>query len=108
MRTTAKSSYRINEGRRLAKGDVLPFLHVDTLIAPVVLEKIVDALSRREIVGEAFARRYASPAIELSDTGVIPSRNLLSRRRSALVTDGCLAFPRRREPFRGFVPADAF
>jgi hypothetical protein len=47
VRATARNrAIQINEGRRLAKGDVLPFLHADTLIAPLVLEKIVDALSR--------------------------------------------------------------
>ena len=69
LRTSARNrAIQMNEGRRLAKGDALLFLHADTLIAPVALEKIAEALSRREIVGGAFARRYASPSIFLRIT----------------------------------------
>jgi rSAM/selenodomain-associated transferase 2 len=59
---------QMNEGRKLARGDVLLFLHADTLIAPVALGKIVAALRPREVVGGAFARRYASPSTFLRIT----------------------------------------
>jgi rSAM/selenodomain-associated transferase 2 len=69
LRAAARNrATQMNEGRRLAKGDALLFLHADTLIAPVALEKIAKALSRREIVGGAFARRYASQSIFLRIT----------------------------------------
>ena len=59
---------QMNQGRRLAHGDVLLFLHADTLIAPVALEKIADAVRRRQVVGGAFARRYASQSVFLRTT----------------------------------------
>jgi rSAM/selenodomain-associated transferase 2 len=69
VRATARNrAIQMNEGRRLARGETLLFLHADTLIAPVALENIVDALRRRQVVGGAFARRYASRSVFLRAT----------------------------------------
>jgi rSAM/selenodomain-associated transferase 2 len=59
---------QMNEGRRLAQGDVLLFLHADTLISRVALDRIVNALRRPRVVGGAFARRYASRSAFLRAT----------------------------------------
>jgi rSAM/selenodomain-associated transferase 2 len=66
--TERNRASQMNHGSRLVKGDVLLFLHADTLIAPVALEKITDALRRRRVVGGAFVRRYASRSIFLMVT----------------------------------------
>jgi hypothetical protein len=69
MRATERNrASQMNHGRRLARGDVLLFLHADTLIARVALTKIIDALRRRQVVGGAFARRYASRSVFLLAT----------------------------------------
>jgi rSAM/selenodomain-associated transferase 2 len=61
-------SIQMNKGRRPARGDVLLFLHADTLIAPAALAKITDALGERRVVGRAFARRYESRSLFLRTT----------------------------------------
>ena len=69
LRATKRNrAIQMNQGRRLADGDVLFFLHADTLVAPVALEKIADAVRRRQVVGGAFARRYASRSMFLRAT----------------------------------------
>jgi rSAM/selenodomain-associated transferase 2 len=69
VRATARNrAIQMNEGRCFAQGDALLFLHADTLIAPVALEKITHALRRRATVGGAFARRYASESVFLRAT----------------------------------------
>ena len=75
---------QMNQGRRLAHGDVLLFLHADTLIAPVALEKIADAVRRRQVVGGAFSRRYASPSMFLRERRTC-LRNFAEDIRSYLV-----------------------
>jgi rSAM/selenodomain-associated transferase 2 len=59
---------QMNEGRRLAKGEFLLFLHADTLIAPVALASITNALRDRQVAGGAFARRYTSRSLFLRTT----------------------------------------
>jgi rSAM/selenodomain-associated transferase 2 len=66
--TERNRAIQMNEGRRLAGGDALLFLHADTLIAPEALAKITNALRERQVVGGAFARRYASPSLFLRTT----------------------------------------
>ncbi len=69
VRTTVRNrAIQMNEGRRFAQGEALLFLHADTLIAPVALEKITDALRKRAVVGGAFTRRYASRSVFLHAT----------------------------------------
>jgi len=47
---------------------VLLFLHADTLIAPVALARIANALRERQVAGGAFARRYSSRSLFLRTT----------------------------------------
>lgn len=69
VRATARNrALQMNEGRKLARGEALVFLHADTLIAPVALEKIANALRGPAVVGGAFARRYASRSVFLRAT----------------------------------------
>lgn len=51
---------QLNLGARHARGDILLFLHADTLLPASALEKVVDALKSGPVVGGAFSRRYAS------------------------------------------------
>jgi rSAM/selenodomain-associated transferase 2 len=53
-------AHQLNLGARHARGAILLFLHADTLLPPGALEKIVDALKSREVVGGAFGRHYSS------------------------------------------------
>jgi rSAM/selenodomain-associated transferase 2 len=59
---------QMNEGRRLATGEALLFLHADTLIARGALASITNTLRDRQVVGGAFARRYASKSLFLRTT----------------------------------------
>jgi rSAM/selenodomain-associated transferase 2 len=59
---------QMNEGRRLAEGEVLLFLHADTFIPPVALLGITNSLLDRHVAGGAFARRYASESLFLRMT----------------------------------------
>ncbi len=53
-------AYQLNLGAMHARGEVLLFLHADTLLSRNALQLISRALENREMVGGAFARRYAS------------------------------------------------
>jgi rSAM/selenodomain-associated transferase 2 len=66
--TQRNRALQMNAGRRLAKGEVVLFLHADTLIAPVALLSITNALLDRQAAGGAFARRYASESLFLWTT----------------------------------------
>jgi len=69
LRTMERNrAIQMNEGRRLANGNVLLFLHADTLLAPLALEAIASAMRRSQVVGGAFARRYASRSVFLRMT----------------------------------------
>jgi len=65
---TRQRATQLNAGARCARGDVLLFLHADTLLPPSGLERIEAALAHHEIVGGAFARRYDSPSFLLRVT----------------------------------------
>ena len=56
---------QMNLGASQAKGEVLFFLHADTLANPKTLDAIRDALRDPRTVGGAFARRYSHPSIFL-------------------------------------------
>jgi rSAM/selenodomain-associated transferase 2 len=58
--TERNRAIQMNQGKTLAAGNTLLFLHADTLIAPEALTKITNALRERQVVGGAFARQYAS------------------------------------------------
>jgi rSAM/selenodomain-associated transferase 2 len=66
--TKRNRAIQMNEGRRLAAGEALLFLHADTLIARVALASITNALRDRQVAGGAFARRYASRSLFLRTT----------------------------------------
>jgi len=51
---------QMNEGARMAEGDVLLFLHADSLIAPGGLDKILPALQENGAVGGAFRLKIDS------------------------------------------------
>lgn len=51
---------QMNQGAMTARGDAFLFLHGDTVLPTVALQKIEDALRHPKIVGGAFARRYDS------------------------------------------------
>jgi rSAM/selenodomain-associated transferase 2 len=55
-------AYQLNLGARKAGGEVLLFLHADTVLPEGALDRIVHRLQDPQIVGGAFARRYASPS----------------------------------------------
>jgi rSAM/selenodomain-associated transferase 2 len=69
LRTAERNrAIQMNQGRRLAHGHVLLFLHADTLLAPAALEAIASAMRRHQVVGGAFSRRYASQSVFLRAT----------------------------------------
>ena len=59
---------QMNLGASQATGEVLFFLHADTLVNPNSLDAIRDALRDPRTVGGAFARRYNHPSIFLRMT----------------------------------------
>ncbi len=61
-------AHQLNLGAMHARGDLLLFLHADTVLPQNALELIGHALEDREVAGGAFARRYASPSLLLRVT----------------------------------------
>ncbi|MEP6685356.1 MAG: TIGR04283 family arsenosugar biosynthesis glycosyltransferase [Verrucomicrobiota bacterium] len=55
-------AYQSNLGAHQARGEILLFLHADTVLPDGALDQIVHALQDSHVVGGAFARRYASPS----------------------------------------------
>jgi rSAM/selenodomain-associated transferase 2 len=55
-------AYQLNLGANQARGEILLFLHADTVLPEGALDRIVHRLQDPRIVGGAFARRYASPS----------------------------------------------
>ena len=66
--TERNRAIQMNEGKKVAGGDALLFLHADTLIAPEALTRITNALRERQVVGGAFARQYESRSLFLRMT----------------------------------------
>lgn len=64
-------AHQLNFGAQNATGGTILFLHADTVLPPQALEKIVEAMSRPDVAGGAFARRYASPSVLLRTTCVL-------------------------------------
>ena len=62
MSPEAQRAAQMNLGARNARGDVLLFLHADTLLAESALPNLEAALDDPEVVGGGFARRFASPS----------------------------------------------
>lgn len=55
-------AHQLNLGAMHARGELLLFLHADTLLPRNALPLVSGALEDREVVGGAFTRRYASPS----------------------------------------------
>ncbi len=69
VRATGRNrAIQMNQGKTMAAGNILLFLHADTLIAPQALTKITNALRERRVSGGAFARQYASRSLFLRTT----------------------------------------
>jgi rSAM/selenodomain-associated transferase 2 len=54
IRATKGRASQMNEGARFAKGDILLFLHADTFLLPLAIEKINDAMKNSSIIGGSF------------------------------------------------------
>ncbi len=59
---------QLNLGAQQARGDVLLFLHADTVLPATGLERIAEALRHPRVVGGAFARRFQSDSLVLRAT----------------------------------------
>ncbi|AWT59950.1 MAG: PGL/p-HBAD biosynthesis glycosyltransferase [Candidatus Moanabacter tarae] len=59
---------QMNLGAKAAKGDVLLFLHADTLLPQTALQEIQKVLLEHRIVGGAFSRHYDHPSLFLRTT----------------------------------------
>jgi rSAM/selenodomain-associated transferase 2 len=58
-------SAQMNLGARCAAGEIILFLHADTLLPPQALSRVETALLHTKIRGGAFARRFDSPSLFL-------------------------------------------
>jgi len=56
--TASGRACQMNEGARLTRGDVLWFVHADTVIAPYALQQIREALADPGIVGGGLSLRF--------------------------------------------------
>lgn len=61
-------AFQLNVGAKEALSETLLFLHADTLLPPGALGQIRRALERRDVVGGAFVRKYASSSPVLRAT----------------------------------------
>ncbi len=60
VRSTAPRGAALNEAARAASGDVLLFLHADTLVPPDAEAAVLEALADPRVVGGAFRLRFDS------------------------------------------------
>ena len=100
-------AFQLNLGAHHARGEILLFLHADTLLPEGALDQIAYRLQDPQRVGGAFARRYASPSWVLRLTC------LLAHARNRLIGWhlGDQAMFVRRDLFvrlGGFRPVDRF
>lgn len=58
----AQRAAQMNEGAARARGEVLLFLHADTLLPADAVRQVLAACERPGFVGGGFARRYDSPS----------------------------------------------
>src|SRR5688572_3431513 len=58
----AQRATQLNLGARRATGEILLFLHADTLLPPEGLARIEQALTQPQVGGGGFARRFDSPS----------------------------------------------
>ncbi len=69
--TVKQRATQMNLGARSARGDVFLFLHADTRLPQNALTKIESVITKRNVVGGGFARRYDSPSWFLRGTCVL-------------------------------------
>ena len=69
--TVKQRASQMNLGARSARGDVFLFLHADTRLPQNALTKIESVITKRNVVGGGFARRYDSPSWFLRGTCVL-------------------------------------
>lgn len=55
-------AHQMNLGAQNARGEILLFVHADTLLPSCALDQIAEQTRDRKIAGGAFVRRYASPS----------------------------------------------
>ena len=53
-------AYQLNLGAQQARGEIIVFLHADTILPPAAIDRMVNVLQVPTIGGGAFRRRYAS------------------------------------------------
>ena len=63
--TNSTRAWLLNAGARVARGDVLFFLHADSLPPPNALGLIHEALAEPRVVGGAFEHLFAEPSASL-------------------------------------------
>lgn len=51
-------SLQMNEGARHAKGEILLFLHADTLLLPNAIEKVENVMNQKNIIGGSFFLKF--------------------------------------------------
>jgi rSAM/selenodomain-associated transferase 2 len=68
---------QMNAGARASSGDILLFLHADTLITPESLDNVRETLSHPGVVGGAYRLKIASPGLSLKIISALA--NLRSR-----------------------------
>ena len=69
--TVKQRASQMNLGARSARGDVFLFLHADTRLPQNALTKIESVITKRNVVGGGFARRYDLPSWFLRGTCVL-------------------------------------
>jgi rSAM/selenodomain-associated transferase 2 len=62
---------QMNLGAERSKGEILLFLHADTILPEAALDSIEGALKNDRVVGGGFARRFDSPSVFLKWTCVL-------------------------------------
>jgi rSAM/selenodomain-associated transferase 2 len=64
----SKRSTQLNAGVRASTGEVILFLHADTLLPELAFSRLNRALASPQMLGGAFARRFDSPSLLLECT----------------------------------------
>ena len=98
---------QMNLGAEQSKGEILLFLHADTVLPLEALDQVEAALQKQNFVGGGFARRFDSPSLFLKCTGLLAEL----RNRSIGWFLGDQAIFVRRHVFTrlgGFLPIDRF
>jgi glycosyltransferase involved in cell wall biosynthesis len=80
MRSSKGRARQMNAGAEVASGDVLLFLHADTMLPPGAIAGLINALEDPSVVGGAFRVRFEPRRFVFKVFGVIDSwRSRLTR-----------------------------